>query len=325
MKAYDFFYGDKTLSSFGFIICDFGSKGINTISNGCQITFNTVSTLGGSMHRLTSVEYETCLETTIQICKNSCTSDVTEISSHELRELTKWLNRKKFLKFKLLNDDYLDLYCEASFNISRIELDGRLYGLELEMVTNRPFFLKEPQTIMVKTKKLYTWEKYNKTDVNGKGESTGEYVTSYDREKYPDNGIIIYPDGDIEPSYSSIESSYYYVYIKEENVASINDMSYEEGYIYPNTKITVFEDGDLDIYSVLEDRHTIISNCISGEVIVMDYPIIQSSLPSHYIQNDFNWNFFRIANTYIDSRNDLIISIPCEIKIKYSPIVKVGL
>ena len=325
MKAHDFEYDGKTLNSFGMIICKFGSGGVDTVSNGSVITFNQIPVLGGSKHRLTSTEYEDCLQTTIQICKNSCTSDITEISSHELRELTKWLNRKKFLKFKILDDDYIDLYCEASFNISRIEIDGKVYGLELEVITNRPFLLKEPQTIKIETKKLYTWEKYYKTDNGDKGNFTGEYITSYDRNKYPDDGIIIYPDGDIEPSYTPIESSHYYVYKYEENVCSINNMSYEEGYIYPYTEITVIEDGELNIYSVLEDRNTIIKNCISGEIITMDYPIIQSSISSHNIQNDFNWNFFRIANTYENSRNDFITSIPCEIKIKYSPIVKVGL
>ena len=57
----------------------------------------------------------------------------------------------------------------------------------------------------------------------------------------------------------------------------------------------------------------------------MNYPVIQSSISSHNIQNDFNWNFFRIANTYDNSRNDLTISLPCAIKVEYSPIVKVGL
>lgn len=326
MKAYDFSYDGKKLSSFGFVICNFGSKGVDTVSNGSYITFNTVSVLGGSKHRLTSTEYEDCLETTIQICKNSCISDVTEISSHELREITRWLNRKKFLKLKILNEDYLDLYYEASFNINRIELDGRLYGLELEIKTNRPYALKDTQTVIVKTRKLYTWEKYIKTDDGKKGEFTGECVTSYDRNKYPDDGIIIYPEGDIEPSYSPVESSHYYVYKDEKNVASINNLSHEEGYIYPYTEITILQDGNLNIYNLLEDRNTTINNCTSGEVITMDYPLIQSSISSHSIQNDFiDWNFFRIASTYDDSRNDLVTSIPCEIKIKYSPIVKVGL
>ena len=264
MKAFDFEYDNRNLSSYGFIICNFDSKGKNTVSNGSTITFNTISTLGGSKHNLTSVEYEECLETTIQICKNYCSSDIKEISSTELRELTKWLSRKNFLKFKILDDDYIDLYFEASFNISRIEYDGKLYGLELHVITNSPFARKEPRVVNI-------------------------------------------------------------INIKQDGKYSLNDTSYEEGYIYPYTEITINQDGNLNIYNAIEDRNTYIANCVAGEVITMDYPVIQSSVSSHNIQNDFNWNFFRVANTFNNSRNDLTISIPCTIKVKYSPIVKIGL
>lgn len=264
MKAFDFSYDGKKLSSFGMVICNFGEKGLDTVSNGSQITFNTVSTLNGVHHKLTSSIYEDCLGTTIQICKSSCNSDVMEISSTEFREITKWLNRKKFLKLKFLDEDHIDIYYEASFNISRIEIDGKLYGLELEVVTNRPFALKDQRIIIIKNT-----------------ESNGTY--------------------------------------------SLNDTSYEEGYIYPYTEITINQSGNLKIHNAIENRDTYIGNCVVGEVITLDYPIIQSSVSSHNIQNDFNWNFFRIANTYENSRNDLTISLPCTIKIEYSPIVKVGL
>ena len=264
MKAYDFMYDGRTLSSFGMVICNFDSKGLDIVSNGSVITFNTISTLGGSKHELTSTEYEECLGTTIQICKNYCASDVKEMSDAEFRELTRWLSRKGFLKFKPLSARYEDLYFEASFNISKIELDGKLFGLELDVVTNRPFALKEPKTIHIKN-------------------------------------------------------------LVKDGIYSLNDTSHEEGYIYPYTEITINEDGDFNIHNSMEDRNTHIANCVAGEVITMDYPVIKSSVPSHNIPNDFNWKFFRIANTYDNSRNDLTISIPCTIKVKYSPIIKVGL
>lgn len=264
MEVYDFEYDGRNLSEFEMILCSFGSKSLETISNGSMITFNTVSSLGGAKYNLVSTQYEDCLEATFQICKNSCSGKDMEISPTEFRELTKWLNRKEFKKFKLLSKDYIDLYFEASFNISRIEIGGKLYGLELEVHTNRPFALHEPRILIIENK-----------DQDGKH--------------------------------------------------SINDTSYGEGYIYPFTEIIVNENGDLNIYNAIENRNTFIKNCVAGEVITMDYPVIKSSISSHNIQNDFNWNFFRIANTFRESRNDLTISIPCTVKIKYSPIVKVGL
>lgn len=264
MIAYDFEYNGRNLSDFGFIICSFDSKGLETVSDGSQITFNTISTMGGKKHKLVSTQYDDCLTTTFQICKHSCANGVQPITPSEHRELTRWLNRKKFLKFKPLSEEYIDVYFEATFNISKIELNGKIYGLELEIITNAPFAFKEPRTITIKN-----------TEQNGKH--------------------------------------------------SINDTSYEEGYIYPYVEITINEDGDLSIYNAIEDRETCIANCVSGEVITLDYPIIQSSISSHNIQNDFNWKFFRVANTYDNSRNDLTISIPCTMKVKYSPIVKIGL
>lgn len=312
MKATDFEYDGRTLSSFGFIICNFDSKGLNTVDNGAVITFNTVPAFGGAKHHLTSTQYEDCLTSVIQICKNYCSGDTKEITPTEMRQLTKWLNRHKFLKFKILDEAYIDLYFEASFNISRIELDGAIYGLELEVFTNRPFALKEPEVVTVQTRDRYTWEKFCVINGDKKGESTGKYVNSYNRNFYPDGGI---------------KNSYYYEYIGEtfENTAEINDSSCEEGYIYPFTEIVILENGDLNIHNEIEDRNTYIANCIAGEVITMDYPVISSSVPSHDIQNDFNWNFFRIANTFNNSRNNLTFSLPSTMKIKYSPIVKIGL
>ena len=264
MEAYDFEYDNKNLSDFGFVICSFGDKGLETVSNGSQITFNTISTLGGLKHKLSSTAYEDCLGTTIQICKSSCGTDVMEISSTESRELTRWLNRKKFLKLRILDKEHIDVYYEAAFNISRIEMNGKLYGFELEVITNRPHALKEARTITIKN-----------TSKNG--------------------------------------------------TYSFSDTSYEEGYIYPYMEIAVLQNGDLNIHNALENRNTYVANCIAGEVITMDYPVIRSSISSHKIQNDFNWNFFRVANTFENRKNDLTISIPCTIKIKYSPIVKIGL
>ena len=39
MKAYDFEFAGRKLSSFGMVICNFGDKGLDTISNGSQILF----------------------------------------------------------------------------------------------------------------------------------------------------------------------------------------------------------------------------------------------------------------------------------------------
>ena len=106
------------------------------------------------------------------------------------------------------------------------------------------------------------------------------------------------------------------------------DVSDEVGYIYPKSLvIKCLSDGDLTIHNAIENRTTQIKGCKKDEVITCNgSSIISSSLPSHNIPNDFNFRYFRIANSYENRINDLTISIPCEITFEYVPIVKgVGL
>ena len=264
MKCYDFEYDNVRLSDLGFIICQFDSSDVETVSNGSEIKFETVSTLNGIKHELTSAIYEDCLTATFQICKHLCDYDETEVSVEDMRKIMRWLNRKEYHKFKLLDDEYSGIYLEASFNVSKVEIDGRIRGFALEMFTNRPFALQEP--------------------------------------------VLIALD------------------IVEANEAkTIYSVSDEEGYIYPNMEITISANGVLEIYNASEDRTMRINNCKKGEVITVEYPMISSSLSSHKIQNDFNWQFFRISSTFKDKENNVTVSLPCSIKMEYSPIAKIGI
>lgn len=103
----------------------------------------------------------------------------------------------------------------------------------------------------------------------------------------------------------------------------IIDQSDDIGYIYPDLKITCKSNGNLEIHNSIEDRTTIIKNCTSGEVISIDKNLnIQTSLNSHKLYNDFNFIFFRIANTFTNRKNIISVSIPCDIEIRYDPVVK---
>ena len=262
----DFEYDGLLLSDFGCIMCSFDSNGLETITNGSNITFNTSPILKGGKHVLTSTKYEKCLTTTFEICKNPC--NLTEqsesyFSVEEASTLTRWLNRQEFLKFKLVKNGYENVYFEGSFNVSKIVLNNEIIGFELELFTNRPFALYE--TI----KKTFKITKNNQVEI-------------------------------------------------------FKDISDEIGYIYPKVEITCNAVGTLTIYNALEDRETVIKNCIPGEVITMEYPTISSSRNDHQIQNDFNYNFFRVANTFRERSNKLTFSLPCTMKLTYQPIKKVG-
>lgn len=143
MIAMDFEYDGHLLSDFGFIICSFDSSDMNTISNGSTLTLNTVPINNGSKYLLSGVKYDECVSATFGICKDVCTNDDLEISVEENSAIMRWLNRKNFYKFKIIEDDYLDIYFESTFNVNRVVINGKLIGYELQMMTNSPFAYKD--------------------------------------------------------------------------------------------------------------------------------------------------------------------------------------
>jgi hypothetical protein len=108
---------------------------------------------------------------------------------------------------------------------------------------------------------------------------------------------------------------------------SLIDYSDEIGHIYPDLKITCSSNGNLDLYNKIEDRHMIINNCTSGEIIMIDgeHKIITSSINTHKIYNDFNYKYFRIANSFASRENIITSSLNCIMEIRWREIRKVGI
>lgn len=105
---------------------------------------------------------------------------------------------------------------------------------------------------------------------------------------------------------------------------TINDVSTEIGYIYPEVTIKCLASGDLVIYNEFDKRQTIVNNCKENETISFSkYLQISSSLSSHVVQDDFNYKFLRITNTFYDTENVISFSLPCEYQISYNPRRKV--
>ena len=267
MYALDFEYDGQYLSDHGFIICKFGSSSdVDVLSAGSKITFNKISRNNGKSFSLTGSQYDECIQATFEICKNPKLYDNLYITNDEYRHIMRWLNRRDFLKFQMLNEydkDQEACYYDASFNIDKIMIKNKLYGMQLTMETNKPF--------------------------------------GYGREQ-----IVSWNISDTSKS------------------KVLTDVSDEIGYIYPSMTITINRSGNLSIYNELEDCRMEIKNCTFGEVITIDGDthIISSSLNSHHIYDDFNFEFFRIGNTINNRNNKISVSLPCKLEIRYSPIIK---
>lgn len=272
----DFEFGRIHARDFGLMVCTIdGSSGVETTSIGAEINFNMVSAMHGGIQYITDTTYDNVLETTFNVCKFDCKKGHENLTVEEVRIITRWLQRDEFCLFKPISDDseYDNIYYEGSFDtVKKVELEGKIIGLELHFTTNRPFALEGKRMIKITA-------------------DSADYEFEF------------------------------------------TDSSDKIGYIYP-TLLTVTipdeietETVDVAITNSVENRKTVIKNCSAGEIITFyDILDISSSLNTdtvvHQVQNDFNYTFFRIANTYKNKTNKITISTPCEVYFEYYPIVK---
>lgn len=145
MFATDFVYDGTSLSSFNCVICNFdGASGIEEVQAGTPLNFITVSRRKGNKFSLVDTNYDAALEVTFDICKDTCeyTGDDLIITDAEFLELSRWLLRNEFLETHFINNDHvITRYYNGSFNISKLMVDDKLYGLRLTMHTDRPYAL----------------------------------------------------------------------------------------------------------------------------------------------------------------------------------------
>lgn len=201
MYATDFLYDKHCLSDFGMMICNFDDSGTGTISAGSQLTFNLVKSLGQNKWNNYSSSYSEYLTSNpFQICKKPCnvsSQKEMELTAHDISEISRWLNRKQFCKFKILQDDYIDIYFEGSFNINQINIGGVCCRLELTLTTNRPYGFLEPVTYSIVTSKdTESVSFYDQSDEIG-------YI-------YPDMTIKCLKSGNLKIT-NSIEDRYFYL------------------------------------------------------------------------------------------------------------------
>lgn len=164
MNAKDFEYDGEYLRDYGMIICCIDSSpGVQTVSAGSKLNWNQVPMKNGAIHMSTAATYDNVLETTFQICKYNCsTGGIDPIGFYEQRKLFRWLNREEPHVLRLIGDDdpsYDYVSFEGSFNIDKIEINGQVFGYELNFVSNRPFAIGE----LVKKELVFTSDKLTQT------------------------------------------------------------------------------------------------------------------------------------------------------------------
>ncbi len=144
MYACDFEYDGQRLSDYDFIICEFEAvNGIVLTETGSNISFEKVAKRNGDEFSIVSANYTDCIKTTFDICKNPDSTSYTDgfITTSEFREIMRWLNRKEFLKLRIIDEenDVEPYFFNASFNVQKIKINDKLFGIRLNMETDKPF------------------------------------------------------------------------------------------------------------------------------------------------------------------------------------------
>lgn len=184
MHFNDFEYDGQLLSDLGYVVVSIDNEsGVDRMDSGSKITFNTFPILHGASFALTSTQYDECLTATFDICKDPCVFSDLEISDYEFRNLMRWLNRKSFCVFKPLDDSIHNCFYNASFNIQKIYVCEKLYGLELTMETDSPFAYGSNVIYNISLNSGDTYDVYDESDEEG-------FV-------YPKLKISVKEDGDL--------------------------------------------------------------------------------------------------------------------------------
>jgi hypothetical protein len=147
MQMIDFEYNGEKLSNRNMMLCNFDSNN-DTVEIGNNVTITTVRTPNSNKHMAVGYSYDEALVMEFSICKDVCKTDVLSISDTELNGLMRWLNRKKFCKFKPIYNDgsFKDVYFYGTFNVQVVKMGENIVGLNLTLTTNAPFGFVEPST-----------------------------------------------------------------------------------------------------------------------------------------------------------------------------------
>lgn len=137
---YDFKYDGKYLSDINCMLATFdGSSGFTT-KQGCSLNLQTIKASSTQKYQKYGVSYDDYLTDTWQIAKQKCINpDDRYFTIKEIRNIMRWLNSEKYKKLYLVDDEYLNIYFMATFNVSKIMSAGKCIGFELNLICNSSF------------------------------------------------------------------------------------------------------------------------------------------------------------------------------------------
>lgn len=143
MYASNFIFNGRSLSDFGYIMCEF--DGETTTVTPASITFTTAKPPGSKKRYFLSSSIDNVIMFEFSIVKYSCGRTIEDISQYEHSMLERWLCRTDGYKELVIEQKNFDHVCFfANINITPHIVYGRIRGYRLTVETNSHCAYSEP-------------------------------------------------------------------------------------------------------------------------------------------------------------------------------------
>lgn len=183
MVMTDFVYDNKRLSDFGCMVAYLNTAPPSLVPMGSVLTLNVTKNISTQKNLISGTSYEEPVTATFDIVKSTCnnrnsnnnknSNDNNNIyfSDAELNHFMRWLNRKKYFKFKPIysDDEFPSLYYYGTFTaISLITVGGHAAGLTVTFTANSPFGYTDDTELKISIpEENGTFKFYNDSDETG--------------------------------------------------------------------------------------------------------------------------------------------------------------
>lgn len=136
VSAKGFVFADKTSDDFNLLICEFEGTSVTDTSSG-DVEFSLVSSpIQNKWFKSGNSTYTEAIKFGFSVAKKN----FMPIDTYEYSSIARWLERKDDYKdFLLTRSDYDNIHFFSQLNVSPIEVNGDIMGINITGITNAPF------------------------------------------------------------------------------------------------------------------------------------------------------------------------------------------
>ena len=142
MDNCDFSFRGETLSSHGYVLCEFsGQASASPVTTDSQRSFSQMSMFGGKRAPILFYTYDTSLIIRIEICKKSDTDMI--ITPSEAAVMKRWLEAPYQEELRFSDSDLAGYFWKGTFVVEELRSYGECVGLGLTFTADAPFGYKD--------------------------------------------------------------------------------------------------------------------------------------------------------------------------------------